>query len=142
MTSFKPQELANTVWAYVTAGSGCRRSVRGGAEAAVRGGLAGFNAQALANTVWAYATVGVAAGALYAAVAEAAVRGGLAGFNPQDLSNTAWAYATAGVAADALYAVVAERRRCAAGWLASTLRSCPTRCGRMRRRIGVSLSFC
>ena len=62
------------------------------AEAAVRGGLAGFTPQNLANTVWAYATAGVAADALCAAVAEAAVRSGLAGFNPQDLANTCLLY--------------------------------------------------
>ena len=67
------------------------------AEAAVRGGLAGFKPQELANTVWVFATAGVAADALFAAVAEAAVRARLAGFNPQDLANTVWAFATAGV---------------------------------------------
>ena len=78
------------------------------AEAAVRGGLGGFNPQNLANIAWAFATVGVRADALYAAIAEAAVRGGLGGFKPQELSNTAWAFATAGVRADALYAAIAE----------------------------------
>ena len=37
-------------------GRGCGRAVRGVAEEAVRGGLAGFTPQNLANTVWAYAT--------------------------------------------------------------------------------------
>jgi len=108
LARFNPQELANTVWAYATAGVAADALYAAAAEAAVRGGLAGFKPQDLSNTVWAYATAGVAADALYAAVAEAAVRGGLARFNPQELANTVWAYATAGVAADALYAAAAE----------------------------------
>ena len=95
LAGFNPQNLANTVWAYATAGVAADALYAAVAEAAVRGRLAGFNPQALANTVWAYATAGVAADALYAAVADAAVRGGLAGFKPQDLANTVWAYAAA-----------------------------------------------
>ena len=105
---FNPQNLANTVWAYATAGVAADALYAAVAEEAVRSRLARFNPQNLANTVWAYATAGVAADALYATVAEAAVRTRLAGFNPQALANTAWAYATAGVAADALFTVVAE----------------------------------
>ena len=60
---------------------------------------------------------------LFAAVAQAAVSRRLRDFNPQNLANTVWAYATA---ADALYAAVrAGRRRCGAGWLASSLRTWP-----------------
>ena len=108
LAGFNPQELANTVWAYATAGVAADALFAAVAEVAVRSRLAGFNPQNLANTVWAFAKTGVAAEALYAAVAEAVVSGGMAGFNAQNLANTVWAYATAGVAAVALYAAVAE----------------------------------
>ena len=79
------------MWAYATAGVAADALYAAVAEAAVRGGLAGFNPQNLANTVWAYATAGVAADALYEAVAEAAVRGGpvrggLVGFDSVDMA--------------------------------------------------------
>ena len=95
------------------------------AEAAVSGGLAGFNPQDLANTVWAYATAGVAADALYAAVAQVAVRGGLAGFTPQNLANTVWGRTRRRAWLRSRCTRRWRRRRCGAGrcgagWSAST----------------------
>jgi hypothetical protein len=83
---FKPQELANTVWAFATAGVRADLLYAAAAEAAVGRRLNDFDSQALANTVWAYATAGVRANALYAAVAEASVRSSLSGFNERTLT--------------------------------------------------------
>ena len=58
LAGFYPQALANTVWAYATAGMAADALYAAVAEAAVRGGLGSFSPQNLANTVWAYATAG------------------------------------------------------------------------------------
>ena len=57
LIGFKPQELANTAWAFATAGVRADALYAAVAEAAVRSGLIGFNPQDLANTAWAFATV-------------------------------------------------------------------------------------
>ena len=51
---FNPQNLANTVWAYATAGVAADALYAAVAEAAVRGGLVGFTPQNLANTCLLY----------------------------------------------------------------------------------------
>jgi hypothetical protein len=107
---FNSQDLANTAWAFATAGRAAPALLDAiAAEAAPRVG--NFNPQDLANTAWAFATAGHAAPALLDAIAaEAAPRVGK--FNPQDLANTAWALATAGHAAPALLdAIAAEGAR-------------------------------
>ena len=109
MRDFKPQDLANTAWAFATTGIAATVLFHAIAvEAAQRVGE--FNPQDLANTAWAFATTGIAAPALFDAIAAAARR--VRDFNPQGLANTAWAFATAGVAAPALFdAIAAEAAR-------------------------------
>jgi len=105
--SFKAQDLANTAWAFATAGHAAPALLDAIAAAAVRSGLRDFKPQELANTAWAFATAGHAAPALLDAIAAAAVRGGLRDFNPQNLASTAWAFATANHAAPALLEAIA-----------------------------------
>ncbi|KAJ1463443.1 hypothetical protein M885DRAFT_429561, partial [Pelagophyceae sp. CCMP2097] len=94
IATFKTQELANTVWAYATAGVSAPALFETvAAESSKK--IATFDPQNLANTVWAYATAGVAAPALFKAVAAEASKK-IAMFSPQELANTVWAYATAG----------------------------------------------
>ena len=59
LSEFKPQELANTAWAFATAGKSDASLFRALARAAERCG-GDFNAQDLANTAWAFATLGQA----------------------------------------------------------------------------------
>ena len=114
LRDFKPQELANTAWAYATAGHAAPALLDAIAEEAAGRGLRDFKPQELANTAWAYATAGHAAPALLDAIAEEAARRGLRDFKPQGLANTAWAYAAADRPAPALFGGDAFVQRCAA----------------------------
>jgi hypothetical protein len=101
----QPADLANTAWAFATAGHAAPALFDAiAAEAAPR--LSKFSPQNLANTAWAFATASHAAPALLdATAAEAAPR--LGEFSSQNLANTAWAFATAGPAAPALFDAIA-----------------------------------
>ena len=105
LISFEPQNLANTAWAFATAGQRAPVLLDAIAAAAVPR-LRDFNPQGLANTAWAFATAGHLAPALLDAIAVAAVPR-LREFVPQNLANTAWAFATAGHAAPALLDAIA-----------------------------------
>jgi hypothetical protein len=98
---FNPQHLANTAWAYATAGHASPALFDELAHASVRR-LGEFQPQDLANTAWAYATAGHASPALFDAMAHASVRR-LGEFKPQELANTAWAYTTLDMHSDALF---------------------------------------
>ncbi|KAJ1463507.1 hypothetical protein M885DRAFT_474692, partial [Pelagophyceae sp. CCMP2097] len=105
IAAFNPQDLANTVWAYATAGVAAPALFEAVAAKAPKK-IATFKSQELANTVWAYATAGVEAPALFEAVALEASKK-IATFTPQNLANIVWAYSTAGVEAPALFEAVA-----------------------------------
>merc|ERR1740124_462367 len=107
LREFKPQNLANTVWAYATAGHTVPALFDAIAKEAVNR-LHEFTPQNLSNTVWAFATVGHAAPVLLDAIAKEATRRGLHEFTPQNLSNTAWGFATVGHAAPALLDAIAR----------------------------------
>jgi len=102
----EPQALANTAWAFATAGHAAPALFDAMAEESA-GRAHEFNAQGLANTVWAFATAGHAAPALFEAIAGEAA-GRVVEFKPQELANTAWAFATAGQVAPALFGAIAE----------------------------------
>ncbi|KAJ1457291.1 hypothetical protein M885DRAFT_130127 [Pelagophyceae sp. CCMP2097] len=105
IATFNPQHLANTVWAYATAGVAAPALFEAVAAEAPKK-IATFTPQDLANTVWAYATAGVAAPALFEAVAAEAPKK-IATFTPQNLANTVWAFAKTGVVAPALFEAIA-----------------------------------
>ena len=107
LRDFNPQDLANTAWAFATAGHAAPALLDAIATEAVRGGLRDFRPQELTNTAWAFAKAERAAPTLLDAIATEAVRGGMRDFNPQNLTNTAWAFATAGHAAPALLDAIA-----------------------------------
>jgi hypothetical protein len=99
LKSFKPQELANFVWAYATVGikhSALFNKV--GDQVVLLDNLKSFYPQALANTVWAFAKAGMQHPGLFNKVGEHIVAlDNFKAFNSQALANIAWAYATAGV---------------------------------------------
>eukprot|EP00964_Phaeocystis_antarctica_P012386 scaffold6828_cov66-Phaeocystis_antarctica.AAC.1 len=103
---FKPQELANTAWAFATAGQRAPALLDAIATEAVRSSLREFDPQNLANTAWALAKADHAAPVLLDAIAAAAVLR-LRDFNAQELANTAWAFGTAGHKATALLDAIA-----------------------------------
>jgi hypothetical protein len=97
LNSFKPQALANIVWAYATAyiqHPGLFRKV-GNAIVALKD-LRSFNGQAFSNTLWAYATANTQHPGLFKKVGDAIIElKDLKSFLPQHLSKIVWAYATA-----------------------------------------------
>jgi hypothetical protein len=99
--SFNSQDIANTVWAFATAGIAAPKLFDTAADAAVRK-IGNFNEQNIANTVWAFATAGIAAPALFTAAADAAVLK-IGRFTEQEIANTVWAFATPGIAAPKLF---------------------------------------
>ena len=105
---FNAQDLANTAYAFTTAGHASPALFDAIARAAVVR-VGDFNEQNLANTAYAFATSGHASPVLFDAIARAsAARVG--DFKPQELSNTAYAYATAGHSSPALFTEPVERR--------------------------------
>ena len=101
LNDFGPQELANTAWAFATAGHAAPSLFDAiGRESAGR--VCEFKSQELSNTAWAFATAGHAAPALFDAIGEEAA-GRVCELVPQALANTAWAFAKAGHAAPALF---------------------------------------
>ena len=107
----KPQELANTAWAFATAGHPAPEMYDALAKAATPY-MSEFNPQELANIAWAFATAAHSAPALFDAVAAVAAPR-LAEFTEQGLSNTVYAFAKAEHRAPALFdavAAMAKRR--------------------------------
>jgi len=103
--SFNAQAVANTAWAFATAGHDAE-SLFTALAATAASSIDSFNAQDVANTAWAFATACVSASPLYAALARRA-RDQLHTFQPLDLSMTAWAFATAREPADDLFEAIA-----------------------------------
>jgi len=100
-SEFEPQNLANTAWAFATAGRATHALLDAVAEEST-GRVRDFKPQHLANTAWAFATAGHAAPALFDAIGREAARRAHE-LNPQNLANTARAFATAGHPAPALF---------------------------------------
>ena len=65
------QNLANTAWAFATAGH-MDASLFGALATAAQRCMVAFNSQALANTAWAFATARQDDASLFAALATAA----------------------------------------------------------------------
>ena len=73
LDKFKAQELANTAWAFATAGQQDVQLFTALASVAVaEWRLGNFNAQDLANTAWAFATAGQSDEQLFAMLAKVA----------------------------------------------------------------------
>ena len=81
--AFKPQEIANTTWAFATAGQSDAALFRALARRAERC-VGHFNAQDLANTAWVFAKAGQFDAQLVRALAGAAVHC-IGDFNALDL---------------------------------------------------------
>jgi hypothetical protein len=107
IAALNPQALANTLWAFATAGVAAP-ALFGAIDAEAQKKIATFSPRALADTVWAYAKAGLEAPLLFEAVAlEASKR--MAAFKPQALARTAWAYAAASDAPGPLFDALALR---------------------------------
>ena len=99
-SEFEPQALANTAWAFATAGHAAPALFHAiGTESAGR--VREFDPQNLANTAWTFATAGHATPALFDAIGKESA-GRVREFSPQLLANTVWAFAKAGHATPAL----------------------------------------
>eukprot|EP00965_Chrysotila_dentata_P189381 6173288-Pleurochrysis_carterae.AAC.2 len=92
--AFKPQELANTVWAFAKAEHKSAELFDAMARECVNR-VDDLNPQDIANVAWAFATAGRSSPELFEALATTATAL-TEHYNPQDLANTAWAFATAG----------------------------------------------
>eukprot|EP00548_Thalassiothrix_antarctica_P010081 CAMPEP_0194161184 /NCGR_PEP_ID=MMETSP0152-20130528/78797_1 /TAXON_ID=1049557 /ORGANISM="Thalassiothrix antarctica, Strain L6-D1" /LENGTH=709 /DNA_ID=CAMNT_0038870941 /DNA_START=769 /DNA_END=2901 /DNA_ORIENTATION=- len=90
--NFSSQAIANTVWAYATAGHTDARLFDAMSQLALLK-LLSFNSQEIANTMRAYATVNHPAPDFFDAVSNLAVSK-INRFNTQELVNTMWAFAT------------------------------------------------
>ncbi len=97
MSVFEPQNIANIVWAFATAGESHTKLFLNLANNIVsHTNLSRFNPQDLSNIVWAYTNAGKSHPQLFKKLAHHVVaQGGLSGFKPQDVSNFIWVYATA-----------------------------------------------
>jgi len=105
-SEFEPQHLANTAWAFATAGRATHALMDEVAEEST-GRVREFKPQELANTAWAFATAGHAAPALFDAIGKESA-GRVREFVPQALANTAWAFATADHAAPTLFDAIGK----------------------------------
>jgi len=90
---FKPQELANTVWAWATMRHQPSDKVLIALERRVLACVDDFDPQNLANTVWAWATMRHQPSADALAALERRMLACVDDFNPQELTNTSWAVA-------------------------------------------------
>ena len=88
---FRPQEIANSVWAVARLGQ-CAPDLLAALADGAAAQVQDFTAQGLSNAVWGMATLGSVHAGLMAAVAGA-VRQRVAEFNAQEVSNTLWAFA-------------------------------------------------
>ena len=99
LSSFKPQELANIVWAYATNNAKHPNLFQkvGDAIASLDGSKP-FTTQALANIVWAYAKLDVKHPGLFKKIGKSiGALDDLSSFEPQHLANIAWSFAVADV---------------------------------------------
>jgi hypothetical protein len=96
-SDMKPQEVANTSWAFVTLGLMPGAQARATLEAAVVRVGPGMDPQNAANTAWSFATLGRMPGAQVRAALEAAVVRMGPDMDPQNAANTAWSFATLGL---------------------------------------------
>ncbi|KAJ1618394.1 hypothetical protein T492DRAFT_636534 [Pavlovales sp. CCMP2436] len=102
---FKPQNLANTAWAFAKLGVPAPQLFDAIARESEQR-IGSFNEQNLANTAWAFATVGIPAPRLFEAIARESEQR-IGSFKPQELANTAWSFATLGVRTPQLFEAIA-----------------------------------
>merc|ERR1719174_310666 len=89
----KPQEIANTLWAYAKNRCTEVRLFEELASAAISSGMLwSFKPQELSNTVWAFATVSLQHPALFKQVVAVAISKRRE-LSPQNIANILWAYA-------------------------------------------------
>jgi hypothetical protein len=100
-----PQGLANTAWAFATAGRSEPDLFRALAEEAIPQ-LPSFSPQAIANIVWAFASSSRHSAQLFDAVAVETLKR-LSEFPPQAIAMVAWSFASAGASTPALFDALA-----------------------------------
>jgi len=107
LTKFRSHDLADTAWAFATAGVDAPELFQATAVLA-RMRVADFAARDLCRTVWAFAIAGVEAPQLFEAAAAQASNDAAA-FTSCELVDLVWAYSAAGVAAPGLFEAVAAK---------------------------------
>lgn len=70
LESYNPQNLANIIWAYATAGEQHAGLFKRIGDHVTSDNLKSYNSQTLANILWAYATAGVQHAALFKRVGD------------------------------------------------------------------------
>jgi hypothetical protein len=105
LAAFKPQDLANIIWAYAKINTKHPAFFKQIGDSIVRfGSSKPFIPQNLANIVWAYAKVGEQQSDLFKMIGHSiAAVNDLAIFKTQHLTNIAWAYAIADIGAPFLF---------------------------------------
>ena len=88
---FRPQEMANSVWAAARLGQSSPDLLAALADASAER-INEFTAQGMSNTVWGMATLGSAHPVLMEAMASG-IKVRVAELNAQEISNTLWAFA-------------------------------------------------
>ena len=99
LNEFKPQDLANIVWAYATSNTQHRGLFQKiGETVAGSDGSKEFTTQNLANIVWAYAKLDVKHPGLFNKIGKSiGALNDLSSFTPQHLANIAWSFAVTDV---------------------------------------------
>jgi hypothetical protein len=96
LSTFKPQGIANTLWALASLRHNPGEAALGRFVAAAEPQLGAFKPQNITNTLWALATLGHHPGEAALGLLVAAAEPKLGAFKPQGIANTLWALATLG----------------------------------------------
>jgi hypothetical protein len=97
VAKFKPQEIANILWAFATLGIEDEKLFSIFANVIGKRKLSFFKPQEIANILWAFATLGIKDKKLFDDFANEIKKRNLSSFNPQDFANILWAFATLGI---------------------------------------------
>jgi type IV secretory pathway VirB3-like protein len=98
---FKPQEIANLLWAFATAGVPPDAALVGLMSSAAVSKSKDFKPQAISNLMWAFSTMNVPLDTVLVQAMTSEAVSKSEQFEPQAISNLMWAFATSGVPPDA-----------------------------------------
>jgi hypothetical protein len=100
----KPQEAANSLWAWSKLGGGFSEQLAAAAEAAIQRTAGSMAPQAASNTLWAFANGGWPLPSAAAAALEKQLLAALADAQclPQAVSNSLWAWSKLGLTTDSV----------------------------------------
>jgi hypothetical protein len=99
---FEPQNIANLMWAFATAGVSPGETLVRTMSAEAVSKSKDFKPQEIANLMWALSTSGVSSDAALVRAMSAEAVSKSKDFNPQEIGNLIWAFAASGVSPDAV----------------------------------------